>query len=304
MAIAASAVLLAAALLAYFAPFPRLLPALPLPVREAGETRVHFLSVGQGDCTIVESSEGDVLVVDAGDGSFRNNGKIVRYLKGLRPERLSVLVTHADRDHYGGMEAILDCFSVTRCYLPVLASDNEHYSAFLEAVEREGCEQTALTRYKFSESGTASFTCISPTAASETDENDSSAVLYLDCGGVRILLCGDITSSREKLLAEEYSLDETFFDSARVKVRLDHVDILKAAHHGSADSSSAEWLSLLSPAALILSAGAGNPYKHPSGEAMARFRAASPQGKIYRTDELGDLIVSCRGGKYTVTERN
>ena len=56
----------ALAITAALVPYRLLLPAVAIPERAKGEMRVHFLDVGQGDCTIVEFPSGDALVVDAG----------------------------------------------------------------------------------------------------------------------------------------------------------------------------------------------------------------------------------------------
>ena len=81
-------------------------------------------------------------------------------------------------------------------------------------------------------------------------------------------------------------------------MRLRETDILKVAHHGSAGASGEEWLSCLSPETAILSCGAGNAYRHPAGETLARLAQAGAQ--IYRTDELGHIIVHIGDGGYTV----
>ena len=300
--VALFAVLLSA-LLAYFVPVYLFLPAYAIPAREEGEFRLHFLDVGQGDCTVAEFSDGEVLVVDGGDGSFGARNKILRYLKGLRPRAVSLLLTHADADHYGGLTALCKNFDIERCYLPVLSSEAEDYLEFLAAVEREGCETDTLTRYGKIVKEDGYLVCISPYLAGEEDENDSSTVLYFDFGGVTALLCGDISETREKRLVREYTGIEGIFDSGECTVRLDGIDILKAPHHASAYSSSEEFLELLRPQTYIVSCGADNAYKHPSGEALARFREASPGGEIYRTDELGDVIVSVKHGSYTVSAR-
>lgn len=289
-------------LLAYLVPFSRFLPAFRIPQREKGELRLHFLSVGQGDCTLIEFEE-ELLVVDGGDGSFSAENKLIRYIKGLHPQRISLLLTHADMDHYGGFSALCEEFEIAQCYLPVLSSENERYQKFLAEIEREGCGTATLTRYDKIEKAGGYLVCISPRSGGETDENDSSAVLYLDFGGITALLCGDISEAREQLLLREYALMEGIFDSGNCKVTLKDIDILKAPHHASAYSSSKEFLELLRPQSYIVSCGKDNLYKHPAGEALERFRAASPDGKIYRVDELGDVIVSVKNASYTVNTR-
>lgn len=291
------------ALLFALLPFSVFLPAYAFPAREEGETRLHFLDVGQGDCTAVEFADGEVLVVDAGDGSFFHNNKILRYIKGLRPTRLSLLLTHADADHYGGFRALLRSFDVETLYLPLYPAEGEEYSALLEQAEREGCAAEHITRYGKIEGEGGYAVCISPRSEEETDDNDASTVLYLNFGGVTALLCGDISSAREKLLVREYALTPDIFDSGDCTVRAEEIDILKAPHHGSSDASSQEFLELLRPENYIVSCGRDNGYRFPAGEALARFRAASPDGNIYRTDELGDIVVRIANGSYTISAR-
>ena len=292
----------AVALFFLLVPFRALLRAEAIPERGAGEMRLHFLSLGQGDCTIVEFPDGDALVVDAGDGSFSANNALVRYLKGLDLSALTLVATHADSDHFGGFSELLKLFAVEKVYLPALGAQTQAYANFLAAVEREGCAVDTLVRYDvISRPSGAYAVCISPHAAGETDENDASLTLYVSYGGVNVLLCADAGAARERALLSELELGEDLFDSGAFRVRLEETHILKAAHHGSAYASCEEWLSYLSPEAAVLSCGAGNSYRHPAGETLARLHAAGAQ--VYRTDELGHIVVTVSGGGYTIEQQ-
>lgn len=300
IAAVAAAASIALAVFAAFVPFDTLLPALPVPAREEGALRLHFLDVGQGDCTLVEFPDGELLVVDAGDGSFMAEKRIIRYIKGLNPVSVSLLVTHADVDHYGGASALLGAVDMQKVYLPAVASEAEEYTAMLGKIRSLGLETLTLTRYKTIVCGEAYAVCLSPYSLGETDENDSSTVLYLTYGGVSAMLCGDITQARERKLVQEYHIDNTLFSQGEYPVRLEEVDLLKAAHHGSGSSGCAEWMELLRPKTLVVTCGKDNRYGHPDEEMLSRYRRAVPDGGIYRTDELGDIIVSIREGKYSV----
>lgn len=292
---------LALALFQLFVPLKTFLPAYALPLREEGEMRVHFLDVGQGDCTIVEFPEGDILIVDAGDGAFDTENKLVRYLKGLKPTAVSMVATHANIDHYGGFTELINYFGAETVYLPVLDSEAPAYQRFTAAVEKSGAEVETLSRYSvISRTSGAYCVCISPNSLNETDENDASAVLYINYGGVGVLLGADISAEREEKLAVEYALMERIFDSGDYAVRLEDTAVLKVSHHGSAYSSSECWLSLLSPEVAVLSCGRGNYYSHPAAEAVTRLKEAGAE--IYRTDELGDIVICIKEGNYTILE--
>lgn len=293
-------VALAVALLFCIVPYRSLLPAAQIDAREEGEMRVHFLSVGQGDCTIVEFPGGDVLVVDAGDGSFEANNAIVSYIKGLDVRSLSLLATHADIDHYGGFSELLRVFQADRFYLPVLSSPTSAYQRLLTAIEGEGCKAQTLTRYDvIGDASGAYAVCISPHAVDETDANAASTMLYVSYQGINLLLAADADAAREEHILSELTLAEDLLDSGAYRVRLDETHFLKVSHHGSAGASSAQWLSFLSPVAAIVSCGAGNGYHHPAGATMARLAALGTQ--IYRTDELGNIMLAIRDGRYTLT---
>lgn len=293
------------ALIQLFAPFCGLLPALALPAREEGAVRLHFLSFEEdGDCTILEFSDGEVIVIDGGVDNYITRNKVICYLKGLHFTRLSLLLTHADADHFGSFSALLKVFDVERCYLPVLSSGGREYLDFLNALEKEGCPTQVLSRYDVIEGAGASLVCLSPRSTEETDSrNELSTVLYFSCGEIRALLCADIPAAREKLLTEEYALLPGIFNSGSHSVCLEDIDLLKAAHHGSSYSNSRELLELTRPDVMLISAGRSTPYEHPSGDALERYRTVCPQGEIYRTDELGDLIFTCHSGSYTITAR-
>lgn len=280
-----------------FVPLETVLPPISISARQEGDMRVHFLDVGQGDCTIVEFPGGNVLVVDAGDGKFTSRTKLLRYLKGLHPMKLALVATHTDRDHCGGFPSLLRTFDVGTFYLP-LGSDLD--SELQSALENSGVKTEKMTRYDVVADDSGAYAvCISPLAA-ETDgtENDTSTVLFLSYGGVNFLLTGDISGEKEKRLMEEYALMEGIFDSGPYSVRLEETDILKVSHHGSANSCSDDWVNLLSAETAIISSGRGNTYGHPSLDAMERLALSGAD--IYRTDELGDVVVSVKDGAYLI----
>jgi hypothetical protein len=84
--------------------------------------------------------------------------------------------------------------------------------------------------------------------------------------------------------------------------RLSPVTLLEVGHHGSATSSSSEFLSALSPEIGVIQVGEDNPYGHPTKDALSRLAAAGV--KVYRTDQQGEITVSMDGRGYEVkTER-
>ena len=109
--------------------------------------------------------------------------------------------------------------------------------------------------------------------------NDDSIVLQIRIGRVAILLPGDITR-----------LVEPSVTGALVGAPL---TIVKAPHHGSAGSSSAEFVDALRPAAVIFSAGQRNPFGHPAPVVVDRYRAAG--AAVFSTAQDGTVVVETDG---------
>lgn len=291
-----------------------------IPLRAAGEMRVHIVDVGQGDCAIVEFPDGSSMMIDGGDGAPAHTRAVIGYCMALGIERFgSVLLTHPDSDHAGGLDAVLSAFGAERIYLPMrfpAESGEEEYAGFFAAAEDSGAElirTRALIPVLPEEDGPFYYgmflSPLLPHGDAESD-NEDSAVLYLEYAGRRFLFTGDAPVSVEESIARAYTETEgevftrtvqTGYGTFTLSPALADIDFFKAGHHGSASSNGAALLSLCRPAEFFISCGAGNSYGHPSLTAIGNVLAASPDARILRTDELGSIMISVRAdGSYDV----
>jgi competence protein ComEC len=67
------------------------------------------------------------------------------------------------------------------------------------------------------------------------------------------------------------------------------IDVLKVAHHGSADTGLEALLDRSVPRLAVISVGADNPYGHPTPETLATL--ADHGTPALRTDEAGDVTI-------------
>jgi competence protein ComEC len=118
-------------------------------------------------------------------------------------------------------------------------------------------------------------------------ENDSSLVVAMKVGAVRLLLTGDIEPpGQQAILASGADL---------------RADVLKIPHHGSARQD-ADFLAATHAKVAITSAGAGNDYGHPAPRTVARVRSLGMT--LLRTDTQGSVAVTLRDGSLgAVTQR-
>ncbi len=112
-------------------------------------------------------------------------------------------------------------------------------------------------------------------------QDDESLVLRLQYGSSSVLLVGDAHKRIEKFLAEEAP----------------QADLLKVGHHGSATSSSPEFLEAVKPRYAVVSVGFYNSFKHPRPEVMRRY--ADDHIQTYRTDLAGAVSFYLDGNAIT-----
>jgi len=265
-------------------PTPSTTPS-PEPASPAGELKVHFIDVGQGDAILIDLEDTEILI-DGGDRSPGVTGYLDQYVDGP----LEVMVaTHPHADHIGGLIAVLDAFEVGQVWHNGDTSDSKTYSDFMSGVSAEGAEVHIARLHDVIKAGDLELYVHHP-ANLEGSTNNNSIVLHLAYGDIDFLFTGDAEQEAE---AEMLALDS---------LPVPEVEILKVGHHGSRTASSADFLAVTSPEVAIYMAGVDNSYGHPHVETIAALNAIGAQ--IYGTDVNGTIIVTADGETYLVnTER-
>lgn len=245
------------------------------------DLEVHFIDVGQGSSTLIES-DGCFMLVDGGDSKYTS--KVVSYLNNQSVERLEyVIATHYDADHLNGVVAALNNYDAGVVIAPDYKAESKIYKSFTNILKEKKIKTTypeTGTKYKI---GNAEFTILAPNDTHYDDANDYSVAIKLVNGDNSFILTGDAE------IESEYEMLETGIDLS--------CDVYLAGHHGSKYSSSQAFLKALEPDSVVISAGKDNRYGHPSDETMARFNAAGCS--IYRTDQLGDIVAISDGNNIT-----
>lgn len=200
-----------------------------VPKRKEGELRIHFLDVGQGDCTLIEFPDGRTMMIDGGDGKAEHTKTILRYINALKIDTLDfLLLTHSDSDHCGGFAEIMEIKGAKTVYIPEIkdVNINREYAKFYASVAESDARIIYSERYLriFSEEEYPySLVFLSPYRAgnpggspydkvnggdyTENDLNDTSAVVWLDYFGTSALFCGDATSRIEETLIRDAELN-------------------------------------------------------------------------------------------------
>lgn len=234
-----------------------MLPMLTLrpPPPAAGEAWLTLLDVGQGLAAVVQTQH-HTLVFDTGPrlnaGFDTGSAVLLPFLRHRGVTRIDTLiVSHGDNDHIGGVASLLQGMPATR----VLSSVTERLGEY----SAQDC--TAGTRWEWD--GVV-FSLIHPQQPGRLDwktrpENNNSCVLRVTVAGHAILLPGDIEAAaeRELVAAQPEQL---------------RADVLVAPHHGSKTSSTGDFIEAVRPRHVLFPIGYRNHYGFPHPSVLARYR--------------------------------
>ena len=74
--------------------------------------------------------------------------------------------------------------------------------------------------------------------------------------------------------------------------------VFKTGHHGSATSSSQEFLRYVRPRIAVIAVGEGNPFGHPSTDTVERLERLGTE--VSRTDLKGTITITTDGKELKV----
>ncbi|MNJ30975.1 ComEC family competence protein [compost metagenome] len=283
------------------------------PLNTKGRGHVQFIDVGQGDCALITTPNGRNLLIDGGgtvsfrkpEEAWRNRREpfevgaktVVPLLKKRGINRLdAVILTHADQDHAGGLQAVLEQFPVDALLINGTLSDSATIKKLMStALHKQIPIYAAKQGMSLKVDASTRIQVLSPEADVTRNEgipyskeqNHESIVFALQMAGAAFLFTGDMDEAAEHRILE--GLNREFQPK---------IDVMKIAHHGSKTSTSPEWLEYWQPAAAVISAGASNSYGHPHPIVVERLNSLT--SPIYRTDQQGEVQMEVNNGRIRV----
>jgi len=236
---------------------------------------VVFLSVGQGDGIFIKFPDGRNMLVDTGPpGSDGRNANynIIPFLNYRGIDKINyLLITHFDSDHAGGSEFIIDKKEIGTILIPSPIEKNKYYNS----IKKKHSRIFKLSEANSFQIGDVNIDFLNPSQKNFTDnKNDNSLAFLMQYGDIKFFLTGDLSVKGEKRILNENQLGK--------------INILKAGHHGSSTSTSAELLDYTEPSLVVISVGRNN-YGHPSKNVIQKLRKR--QIPYLRTDKDGAVIL-------------
>lgn len=284
---------------------------LLLSASASADLRILHLDVGMGDSTLILDTGSDrSLLVDAGNRGYGRT-VVAPTLRSLGIDRLTYfLATHYDADHIGGFDeiveagitveqAVLDRGDYTDRGRQTAAGNITQYGEYLQAAQPFGrgmleprCPPTnpplidlgpetrveviaARGRYlRRLESGCE----VAEREIAKSRDNDLSIALVIRHGDFAYFIGGDLTGGGNGTAPMERLVAPWVGD----------VDVLKLNHHGSATSTSEDFLTVLKPEVGIISVGDGGVnlrYRLPRQVVLDRLADLQPPPLVFQTHQ-------------------
>lgn len=295
---------------------------LPRPPKEL---EIAALDVGQGDGFVLRKG---ALVFTIDNGSTSKNlfpeQIFFPYCKAKRIQHIDyALLTHCDRDHISGIQALLEkhpSISLSHLILPASALQDHRYDLLKRLAYNHGADVSYWQKgdeLVFSEQGICLSTkktawaenpstskkrgpdtkghqlhirCFYPNDSTYIEEANAHSIgCLLEYGHFRMLFTGDMPKESEEALLE----------NCRETEASPIVDVLKLAHHGSKTSSCPSFLSETRAKFALFSYGKKNRYGHPHKSTLENC-------KKYRlfpleTAKLGEILIKTNGEQFEIT---
>jgi competence protein ComEC len=252
--------------------------------------KVIFFDVGQGDAALVTFPNGENILIDAGpnlEGFDAAKFFLLPYFKRNSFDRLSsVVLSHADNDHIGGMPSIFRNIKVNHLFDTGLYHQSAVCSTYQHLVDSLNLTQHCINRPgRMDNSEDYGVFLIHPATEFwkkyRTDVNNSSLVVKIVFGKRSFLFLGDVEKEAEDVLINYADLL--------------NADVLKIPHHGSETSSTEALLKIVQPKFAIISVGKNNKFKFPSSTVIRRLDDLNIP--VIRTDENGAVVFKTDGDK-------
>lgn len=270
------------------------------PAHQAADRlRMTFLSVGQGEATLIQFPDQSTMLIDGG-GYLRETEHdfgeryLVPALYRLGVSRIDRLVlTHPHPDHLGGLPAVAEQLPIGEFWqVAGQGMGGGDYLRLQQALQRNRVPvRELLAGSRAVDCGGSRLTVLAPepeAAQLHHDEtgNEGSLVLHLTFKRFKALFMADAgLNTEQQLIDRQPALSAV---------------LLKVGHHGSRSATGDPFLRTVKPRLAVISVGAGNRFGLPAEETVARLQRQGAE--VCRTDRDGTLLVETDGERYWVSK--
>jgi competence protein ComEC len=237
---------------------------------------VSFLDVGQGDAILIQTPNGQDILIDGGPDSQKINLELGEKLPFWDRTIDLMVCTQPQADHITGLVEVLQRYKVKQVLEPGVSYNSSIYQEWCNLVEEKQIKQDKAQAGQEIDLGNGiKIEVLNPPESlweeTSDDVDNNGVVLKLSWGQVSFLFTADIREEVEfELIGQRANLKST---------------VLKVAHHGSETSTSQQFLAAVDPEVAVISVGKDNPFGHPDQEVVERLIARLGEDNVYQTKD-------------------
>lgn len=253
-----------------------------------GDFKIHFIDVGQGDCSFIITPNKKSILIDGGGSEDYDIGEktLLPYLQNRKINKIDyAIISHFDSDHCNGILYLMEKNKIKNVIIGKQFEESENYNEFINLVKKNKINVKVVdvnSSNSINIERNIYIDVIWPDEESiiyENNLNNNSLVLKFNYKNISTLFTGDIEKVAEEEIVKKYK-----------NSNLLNADILKVAHHGSKTSSTEDFINLVNPKVALIGVGENNKYGHPADQTIELLNKINC--KIYRTDEMGEISIS------------
>ncbi|MFW6105281.1 MAG: DNA internalization-related competence protein ComEC/Rec2 [Chloroflexota bacterium] len=253
---------------------------------------VSFLDVGQGDAILIQTLNGQDILIDGGPDPQKINLELSKKLPFWDRMIDLIVCTQPHADHVTGLVEVLQRYKVRQVLEAEVSYNSSIYQEWCNVVEDKGIEYSIARAGQEIDLGSGiKLELLNPPEGlfegTSHDVDNNGLVLRLSWGSVSFLFTADIREEAEfELIGQRANLKST---------------VLKVAHHGSETSTTSHFLAAVDPEVAVICVGADNPFGHPGSEVVDRLIDSLGKDNVYRTAEDGTIELITDGERLWVS---
>ena len=271
-------------------------------------TIVHFINVGQGNMSLIQTSTGENYIFDC-NITDKNEDDVFGYVAdqiGWQTKLDAFICSHRDADHIRGVTNLHDNFPIQKIWdsgYPGTSTNTVEYIRYMQLryqigaklIEKRTRNTIGRTRFRY------------------LSAKDSRLSKNANAQGI-VLKVEHLSPNNSAQMSAVMLTGDSDAETWRNGIQKDYADsdllcdILVAGHHGSItffdDPGDEKYYYLshikaMEPSMTIVSVGK-NPHGHPDPEAMKLYKkyckGSNKGNKLYRTDHMGHVKVELKDG--------